>query len=89
MTINEARIIGLRKLNVSRELFDMCMRTARALPEMRAQDVPPITLALAMMGAAQVRDIDEIEGELTDALSLVAKAEREYQMEMKVGRTEH
>jgi hypothetical protein len=43
-----------------------------------------MTLALAIMGVAKATDPKELSGELTDALALVSKAEREWRMKRKM-----
>ena len=85
MTVGEARQLGAAKLNVDRELFDACFRVAQRLDGARAQDMGPVTLALAVMGAAKAQDSDELENELGDALDLVGMAEKEWRLELSVG----
>lgn len=81
MTLAEARMIGQRKLGIEKGLFDKCKAAAREMG-VAPEHMGPMTLALGIMGYAKA-DKQNMEGELTDALALVAKAEREFRLEMK------
>ena len=84
MTLIEARMIAHSMLNMDKRVFDK----AKAICEERdvaPSHMGPMTLAFAIMGLARaVGDSDKIRGELTDALALVAKAEKQWRLQQKV-----
>lgn len=81
MTIEEARQIGESMLKVDRDLFLKVLEIAKKVEDMRKEDLGPMTLALAIMGASKVDPRDEgVARELTDALTVVSKAEREWRL---------
>ena len=84
MTLIEARMIAHSMLNMDKRVFDK----AKAICEERdvaPNHMGPMTLAFAIMGLARaVGDSDKIRGELTDALALVAKAEKQWRLQQKV-----
>lgn len=81
MTIEEARMIGESMLKVDRELFATVLEIAKRVDGMRKDDLGPMTLALAIMGASKVNPRDEgMARELTDALTVVDKAEKEWRL---------
>lgn len=87
MTLQEAQMIGQSKLSMDDRLFTKCFQAAKEMPDMKPEHLPPMTLALGIMGYAKAHaEPEKIASELTDALALVAKAEREWRMEQVVGR---
>lgn len=78
MNLIEARQIGMHILSIDKKLFDKCKAAAEEMG-VKAADMGPMCLALGIMGYAKAGK-DNIEGELTDALALVAKAEREWRL---------
>ena len=84
MTLIEARMIGMSMLNMDKRVFDK----AKAVCDERdvaPNHMGPMTLAFAIMGLARaVGDSDKIRGELTDALALVAKAEKQWRLQQKM-----
>lgn len=85
MTIGEARRIGQEKLGLRPELFNKAHKAAQQM-DVLPQHLGPMTLALALLGVAKATDKKEMAGELTDALSLVSKAEKEWRMEQLAGK---
>ena len=85
MTLNEARRIGADKLKLHGDVMDKALEVAKKM-EVKPEHAGPMMLALAIMGVAKATDPEELSGELTDALSLVSKAEKEWRMEQTVGR---
>ena len=83
MTLNEARAIGASKLNIPDGLFKKCVEAAHEMA-VDGRHLGPMALALGIMGIAKATDAAEIEGELTDALALVSKAEKEWRMDLKM-----
>lgn len=87
MTLEEARKIGESRLQIDRRLFDRCLHSARILVDQEKgpqTDIPVMTLALAILGVSKAHKSDEgLNAELTDALSLVAKAEKDWLLEQK------
>jgi len=86
MNMNKARRIGMAKLKIDRGLFDRCKVACQRI-DVQAEDLPVMTLALGVLGLADLKQSDmgeELAGELTDALSVISKAEKEFDMEMKL-----
>ena len=85
MTVEEARQIGESMLKVDRDLFIKVLEIAKGMEDMRKEDLGPMTLALAIMGASKVDPRDEgVAKELTDALAVVNKAEREWRLRRRM-----
>lgn len=83
MDVATARAIGLRKLSMDAKLFRKCLDAAKEM-DVRPKDLGPMALAIGIMGLAKAgAEREKIEGELTDALALVARAEREWRLEQK------
>ena len=81
--MNEARQIGMAMLNIDRPLFEKCKQAAVEMG-VAAQHMGPMTLALGIMGYAKAtQEPEKIAGELTDALALVARAEKEWRLRIK------
>ena len=80
LTPNEARELGMSKLNITPELFAKCFEVAREMG-VTGMDLGPMTLALAKMGVARAFDPREMESEMYDALALVSRAENEWRLE--------
>lgn len=88
MTMKEAQAIGIDKLKLHPKVLHKAALVAQEMGVER-KHMPPMILALAIMGVAKATNREEIEGELTDALALVSKAEREWRMDVaaaKAGR---
>jgi hypothetical protein len=85
MNLNKAWQIAEQKFGWDRNMFQRCVAVAKEM-DVDAQHLGPMGLAIGIMGVAKAHDPKEIEGELTDALALVAKAEKEYDMEQIVGK---
>ncbi len=86
MSLNDARQIGEQKLRIDKALFLKALEAAKQM-EVRPKDYGPMTLALAILGISKAhKSSDGLEAELTDALALVAQAEKEWRMEMIVGK---
>lgn len=85
MNLQEAKQVGRSKLNLADDVMDKALEACGqmgVIPEHR----PPMMLALAILGVAKAHRADELAGELTDALALVARAEREWRLERTTGR---
>jgi uncharacterized UPF0146 family protein len=85
VNLQEAKEVGRLKLNLADDVMDKALEVCGqmgVIPEHR----PPMMLALAILGVAKAHRADELAGELTDALALVSRAEREWTMERAVGR---
>ena len=82
MTMAEAYAVGTEKLNLRKDLLDKCREVATEMG-VKPQDAGPMVLAIALMGVAKATKAEDLSGELTDALSLVARAESEWRMDMK------
>jgi hypothetical protein len=87
LTLKEAHELGKTKLGITDDLFNTCVQKARRVQGMRPGDLSIMSLAFALMGLAKVdvKNIDSFQRELTDALSLIAKAEKEWRMEQALG----
>lgn len=81
MTLNDARRIGYDMFGWDKRFFDKCKAAAEEM-QVHPQHMGPMCLAIGVMGFAKVGK-ENIEGELTDALSLVAKAEHVWQLKQK------
>lgn len=89
LTIDEARRLGSEKLGIAQPLFDKCLGHAQDMVMReggKPADLGPLTLALALMGASKSYETEDIQGEMVDALQLIDKAEKEWRMEMQIGR---
>lgn len=83
MTIGDARQIGEQKLRIDRGLFDKCLEQAKAM-NVLPRDQGAMTLALALLGTSKAHQSDQgLQAELTDALEVVGRAEKEWIMEQK------
>ena len=82
MTLIDARRIAISKFGWDRKLFDMCKAAAEDM-NVKPVDMPPMCLAIGIMGLARVGKGEDLSSELTDALALVAKAEKEWRLEIK------
>lgn len=82
MNLNEAMQIGTQKLKLRPEILMKAKEAAKEMGVLPAH-MPPMMLALAIMGVAKAVDPEELSGELTDALALVSRAEKEFEMEKR------
>lgn len=80
MTMAEARQIGEQKLRLHPEVMRKAAQVAQQM-EVKREHLPPMILALSVMGVAKATDPKELEGELTDALALVSQAEKEWRFD--------
>lgn len=81
LSLIDARRIATFKLSWDQKFFNKCKSAADEMG-VASEHMGPMVLALGIMGLAKV-DKKEMEGELTDALALVAKLEKEWRLEMK------
>jgi len=83
MNMNEAVQIGTEILQLPKKVIAKAHAVAKEMA-VDPRHLGPMTLALAIMGVAKATDPKELSGELTDALALVSKAEREWRMKRKM-----
>ena len=84
LKIDEAYAVGRHKLNLTADVIDKAREAAQEM-DVKPAHMGPMALALAIMGVAKAVDPEELSGELTDALSLVSKAEKEWRFHQKMG----
>ena len=85
MTVEEARQIGEAMLRIDRQLFEKSLEAARKAEGMRQEDLGPMTLVVAIMGISKVNPRDEgFAAEMTDALALIDKAEKQWRLMRKM-----
>jgi hypothetical protein len=83
MTIEEAKTIATEILKIPGPVFERAKRAAKDMSQMKAEHWPPMSVALALLGVAKSHEVEDMEGELTDALALVGKAENEYRLRLR------
>jgi hypothetical protein len=84
MRIEDAREIGAAKLNLSPDQFNRFMEQAKRM-EVKKDDMGPMTLALAVLDAADAHKSDiGLHAELQDALIVVQQAEQEWRLDGSV-----
>lgn len=85
MTIEEARQIGEAMLRIDRQLFEKSLEAARKAEGMRKEDLGVMSLVIAIMGISKVNPRDEgFASEMTDALALIDKAEKQWRLMRKM-----
>lgn len=81
LTIEQARRLGEAKLRIDRDIFDFAANVADEM-EISGDARGPMILAIAILKLSRV-DIrsEALQSEMTDALALVDKAEKQWRLE--------